>query len=431
MGDVGGLLDHFFRHQYGRCVARLVRALGPGQLDLAETAVQEALARALKVWPTRGIPQDPVAWILCVARNFALDVYRRDSRAQIALEHPQQRAALEELQSWSPTTEVYFEGELADDHLSMIFMCCHPALSRQARVTLTLKVVSGFGVEEIARVFLTTKTTVAQRIVRARRHLRSLDNLALHIPQPDALVERLDSVIDVLYLMFNEGYSCHDTREVVRRDIADEALRLTCMLARHPACAQPRIHARAALMYFQSSRLNARVNAKGELLPLEEQDRGLWDQNRVRCGLRHLVHSAQREVVTELHTLAGIAACHATASSTQTTDWARLGKLYDELVCINGTFVHQLGRAVIHARLYGPERGLALVETLAKRHTHHDFHRIAAVRADCLRRMGRSAQAREPYLKAAQRAPSESERRFLQACAARMQPNIKVTQTPT
>src|SRR5215203_1725825 len=270
--NVPQVVDHLFRHQAGQVVSTLTRILGPEHLDLAEDVVQETLIKALKVWPYQGIPDNPAAWIMRVAKNGALDALRRE---RTLLDKQDEIARLSE---YSPVQEdnIDLDGDTAlwDDQLGMMFMCCHPSLSRPARVALTLKTLGGFGVPEIARAFLAEETTIAQRLVRAKRTLREM-RIPFEVPEPERLPERLDSVLEVLYLLFNEGYSAHSGAELVRQDLCAEAIRLTSLLVQHPAGDVPRVHALLALMLMQVSRLPARTDDAGNILLLREQDRSL------------------------------------------------------------------------------------------------------------------------------------------------------------
>jgi len=399
------LLDHFFRHQYGAVLASLTRMLGPQHFDLAEEAVQEAQLRALRSWPLRGQPDKPGAWLLRTARNHAIDVLRRVQRQQQGVPELSRDDDLASL----------LDNQL-DDQLRMIFGCCQPALSRPDRVALTLQVVGGFHAREIARAFLRPEPALAQRLVRAKRRLREAE-VSFELPGDEGLAERLDPVLDVLYLMFNEGYTCHDGDSLLRREIADEAIRLTTMLLDHPVGQQPHVHALLALMLFQSSRLGARLTDDGRLLPLEQQDRTRWEQPRIIRGLQQLKQAASGEALTEYHLLAGIAAAHATASSYGETDWPRILTMYDELVARNRSFILALNRTVALSMVEGPQAALNLLERLDRENPTEGDYLFEAARADFLRRLDRQAEAREAYRHAATLAPTAPERRYLEARA--------------
>ena len=411
-GQTDALLDHFFRRHYGTLVARLTRILG--RLDLAEVAAQEAQLKALRIWPLRGVPDDPGAWLLRVARNHALDVCRRERRFEVIVSEVSEGRS-EALESPS---EARFEGELSDDTLSLMFLCAHPRLSRASRVALMLKIVGGFGSEEIARTFFVPTETIARRLRRARESLREV-SATLSLPPPERLAPRLDSVLDALYLIFNQGYTPSDTDAVLRLDTVDEALRLTQLLARHPlGQGVPHVHALCALMCLQSSRLEARICDAGHLLPLDAQDRTRWDRGRIMLGLQHLAQAAAGEQLSEYHLQAGIAACHATAPGSNATDWLRIVSLYEDLVALNDTPLNHLGHAIAVGMAHGAGAGLRALDALPAGLEHH--HLYVAARADSLRRLGRHVDAGRAYADAAQLAPTRVETEFLEHQAVRV-----------
>jgi RNA polymerase sigma factor (sigma-70 family) len=405
---VPSLVDHLFRHQAGQLVATLTRIFGPQQIDLAEDVVQETLLKALRQWPYRGIPDNPGAWIMRVARNHALDILRRERALRGKHEQIAALAALDD----SATSDETLDCELRDDMLHMMFTCCHPAIGREARVALTLKTLGGFGVPELARAFLTQETTIAQRLVRAKRTIRA-QRIPFAVPDAAELPARLGSVLDVLYLLFNEGYSAHAGEDLVRHDLCAEAIRLTSLLASHPAGDQPPVHALLALMLLQAARLPARTNASGDLLLLEEQDRSLWDRRLIAQGLRALDRSARGDELTDYHVQAGIAACHAVAPSYAATDWPRILAGYNQLAALSASPVVVLNRAVALAMVAGPCAGLdalGQIKALPGMASYHLFH---ATHAELLRRTGDIAGALASYRRALDHAATEPERRFL------------------
>lgn len=412
LAEPNALVEHFFRHQQGRLIATLTRALGPAALDLAEESVQEALLKALRVWPFQGVPRNPGGWLLVSARNHALDAVRRETRWR-GLEP---RFLLELEAPRSDHEPSPHPDEIEDDVLRMIFVCCHPEIPRGDRVALTLKTVSGFSTAEIARAFLLPEATLAQRIVRAKRRIRERA-LAFRIPEPEELPVRLSGPLDVLYLLFNAGYSSPGGEAAVRRDLMEEAIRLARLLCGHPHTQAPELHALLALLLLQSSRLPARLTASGALVPLADQDRARWNAGRIDEGLLYLSLAARGGVASEFHLLAGIASCHAVATSLASTDWPRIVELYDELLRLHGSFVHQLNRAVAVSMVDGPLAALALLEPLERRQRLRDYYLLPAARADCLRRLGRFAESISEYERAAALAPHDPERRFLRAQA--------------
>src|ERR1700726_1041044 len=359
---VGELVDHLFRHSAGQMVATLTRMLGPQNLSLAEEVVQDALVRAIETWPHRGVPENPRGWLMQVARNRALDCLRRDaSRARktdvLTAEPANAPAPMAPMTLTTPANPLDPEASGADDTLVMILMCCHPALAREAQVALTLKTVGGFSVDEIARAFLLRPATVAQRLVRAKRLLRER-RIAFELPAR-GLGARIDSALETMYLMFNEGYAATAGDDLVRSDLCGEAVRLATILADHPATSLPKVHALLALMLFQASRLPARCDAEGALVLLADQERRRWDRALIGRALGHLERCAAGERATAYHLEAGIAACHAMAPSYAATDWAQILALYDDRLALAPSPVVVLNRAVALSMVQGPRGGIA------------------------------------------------------------------------
>jgi RNA polymerase sigma-70 factor (ECF subfamily) len=401
---VSGLVEHLFRHEAGRLVAVLGRRLGAAHFDLAEEAVQDALVLALRQWPFAGVPENPAAWLARTARHRALDRLRR--RAAFA-------KATDRLSDLVPRVAAMPEpDEQLDDQLAMIFACCHPALPEDGRVALTLKVVCGFSTAEIARAFLAEESAIAQRLVRAKRLLRD-SGAAIVVPPSSEIAGRLDSVLQVLYLLFNEGYAAHQGDDLVRHDLCAEALRLGLLLTDRSDTAHPKTHALVALLSFQASRLPARVDGAGELLRLADQDRTLWDRRFVFAGLRHLDRSAAGDEMTPYHLEAGIAALHAQAESDAATDWKQILWLYDRLGQVRPSPIVALNRAVAVGRVHGPKNGLLELANLDSE--LESYYLLHAVRADLLRQLGRKNDAIASYRFALDCPCSEPERRFLLA----------------
>ena len=404
-GAVGGLVEHLFRHSAGRMVAVLARRLGAERLDLAEEAVQEALLRALATWPFRGIPDNPRGWLFQVARNCALDLIRRDGVLQAKL------ASFGG--GWPDEAERGAGGGVDDDELAMILMCCHPTLPRPARVALTLKTVGGFSVEEIAAAFLARPATIAQRLVRAKRRLRR-ERIGLDIPPADVLPLRLESVLDVLYLLFNEGYAAHGGSNVVRAELCGEAIRLARLVAAHLPTDRPAVRALLALMLLHASRLPARTDDAGDVCLLADQDRGRWDQNAVAEGLRHLEHAAEGDTVTVYHLEAGIAACHAVAPDEASADWTYVLRLYDDLLALKPSPVVALNRAIALAMVEGPAAGIRALESLSGNRVLARYHLLPAALGALWWRAGSPTTAARHFRAALARPCSSPERRFLQ-----------------
>lgn len=400
--SVPGLVEHLFRREAGKLLAGLGRRLGPAHLDLAEDAVQDTFVLALRQWPFAGVPPNPAAWLTQTAHHRALDRLRRRAAFDRA-RHNLAGLVPAVIRNVEPEEQI-------DDQLAMMFACCDPALPQESRIALTLKVVCGFSTSEIARAFLAEEPTIAQRLVRAKRLLRETTQTIV-VPPPSELPLRLDSVLHVVYLLFNEGYSAHQGDEIVRLDLCEEALRLGFLLADWPATALPKTQALAALMCFQASRLPARQGGAGELLRLADQDRSLWDRRFVFAGLRRIERAACGDEMTAYHIEAGIAAIHAQADSDETTDWPRILALYDRLLGCSPTPVVALNRAVAVTRVHGPAAGLAELEGLrASLDGYYLFHSVCA---DCHRANGNQDAAAAAYRAALACSCSDPERRYL------------------
>jgi RNA polymerase sigma-70 factor (ECF subfamily) len=389
-------------------VAHLTRLLGPAQLELAEETVQEAMLRALQTWPYQGVPANAAAWLFRVAHNIAIDAVRHrrmlgDKTDAIVAELTQSASA--------PPDDPDLEVQLRDDELRMIFMCCHPEIPNDARVALSLKTVGGFGVREIARAFLAEDSAIAQRLVRAKRQIRDR-RLTLDMPHGSELAGRLDSVLEVIYFMFNEGYAAHAGEDLIRQDLCMEALRLGRLVAAS-SIAEPRVDALVALMALDAARLPARVDESGDLILLESQDRSRWDQQLIALGFHHFDRSIAGEHVSEYHVQAAIAATHARASDPQSRDWPLVLELYDQLFALNASPVVALNRAVAVARVRGPAEALAAIEPLAHDPKLHGYYLLLAVRGHLLLELQRPDEAADCFQAALECPCSEPERRFL------------------
>lgn len=402
-------IDHLFRREGGRIVAHLTRYLGTSNLDLAENLFQEALTKAVQNWPLNGIPENPGAWVMQVSKNLAID----HIRSQKFLVDNNDKLDLTELPDPRSSDAATFENEIQDDLLKLIFVCCHPLLSKEAQAALTLKTVCSFSVVEIAKAFLSNEETIFQRIVRAKKKIAE-SQLKYEVPSPRELRDRLSSVLEVLYLLFNEGYSATLGTSTIRNELCEEAIQKTQILAQHPLCNSPEVHALLALMYFQSSRFNSRLDSNGELLLLDEQDRSLWDQQRIHMGAMHLEMSAAGSELTEYHLQAGIAFCHATAASFEATDWTRILNYYDLLLEKNPTPIVVLNRAVAIAMVLGPEVGLEEAETLSKSDLLKKYYLLPATKAELYRRLGDMPRARALYQEALTLVGTEPERRLIE-----------------
>ncbi len=418
------LLESLYRVESGRILATLIRLLG--DFDLAEEAMHEAFAAALSLWPSSGVPGNPRPWLISTARFKAIDTLRRRARFD---------ASQDELVRYIETHSISTEGSrdddfLEDDRLRLIFTCCHPSLAPEARVALTLREVCGLTTEEIAKAFLTTPRTLAQRIVRAKAKIRE-ERIPYEVPTPQELPERLDAVLQVIYLVFNEGYSAASGAEVTRAELTGEAIRLGRLLMElhltelHLAKQRPEpemmgseIMGLLALMLLQESRRAARTSPTGELILLENQDRALWNKEQIAEGvalLEKALKSQQKSRRFGAYTLqAAIAAVHAEAESVAATDWLQIVALYDQLIRIQPSPVVQLNRAVAIAMRDGPEAGLAHIDAVLEDGELANYYLAHSARADMYRRLGRTAEARASYEKALALTQQEPERQFLQ-----------------
>lgn len=361
---ISQLTEHLFRHEAGKLVSVLTNLFGLQHLQLAEDVVQEALVRALKTWPFYGVPKNPAAWLTQTAKNLALDVIRRQQRFT---EKQSDVVAWMEQSGGSVDEEpAGFQTEIQDSTLRLMFACFHPELPGEAQIALALKTLCGFSPADIGKAFLTTEAAVAKRLTRARQRIAELQ-IPFAIPAGPDLSERLDGVLHTLYLFFNEGYKASSGDSLTRADLCRESIRLTSILAAHPAGNVPRTHALLSLMLFNASRLSARMDEEGNLVPLSDQDRSRWDRQMIAQGLMHLAQSATGGEAGVYHFEAGIAACHATAANEDATDWTRILQLYDQLVAIDASPVLALNRAVALANVRGPEAGIDTVATIHSR----------------------------------------------------------------
>jgi RNA polymerase sigma factor (sigma-70 family) len=403
--EVHTLVDHMFRHHAASILSALSHRLGLENLDLAEEVVQDAMLQALRLWPYHGIPDDPRAWLARVAHNKALDLIRRKGVFRRKQRELGASAVAE-------ADLAHLDEPLGDEQLAMIFACNHPVLSPEGRVALTLNAACGFSVPEIARAFLASEATIAQRLVRAKRLIRDQE-IALALPPPEQLPSRLDSVLQVIYLLFNEGYSAHSGDALIRHDLCGEAIWLADRLTCRPQTAMPRCHALLALMLIQASRLPARQDDAGDLVLLPDQDRSRWDSRLIHLGLRHLDLASEGDDLTVYHLQAGIAAVHAVAPDDATTDWPRLLSLYDMLMMIAPSPIVSLNRAVALAMVEGPAAGLAALEEIADARALEGYFLLPATRADLLLKLGRPTEAEEAYRLALGSTCTEPQRRFL------------------
>jgi RNA polymerase sigma-70 factor (ECF subfamily) len=412
VSEVSQLAERLFREEAGKLIATLTRLFGVGHLQLAEDVVQEALAKALRLWPFYGVPQNPAAWLTQTAKNLALDVLRREKT--FAGKEAAIVAWIEQSTSGPARDEAGFdENEIRDDRLRMLFVCCHPHLPQEAQVALALKTLCGFDTMEISKAFLTTEASIAKRLTRAKQRLRD-DGIPFEIPTGANLAARLQAVLQTLYLLFNEGYKASGGERLVREELCFEAIRLMTFLVEHAAGNQPSANALLALMLFSAARLGTRCDAEGNLLRLDEQDRSHWDQAMIVRGMEHLTRSAAGDALSEYHLQAGIAACHCAARDASSTDWPQILALYDRLVEIDGSPVVALNRAIAVANVSGPAAGMAAVEGIGQREKLESYHLLYAVLGDFEFRLGRKLAAAGHFRRALELADTKSEQAFLE-----------------
>ena len=398
-------IEALYRSESGRILATLVRLLG--DLDLAEEAMHEAFATALETWPRSGAPDNPRPWLISTARFKAIDVIRRRARFDGA----QQDLARHIEAAAASAHESPQDDEIEDDRLRLIFTCCHPLLPPEAQLALTLREVCGLTTEEIARAFLVTPATLAQRIVRAKTKIRETP-IPYEVPAPAELPERLDAVLQVIYLVFNEGYSAAAGTEITRAELTGEAIRLGRLLTELQP--EPEVLGLLALMLLQESRRAARTSATGELILLENQDRSLWNREQIAEGVALLEQALHSRRFGSYTLQAAIAAVHAEAESAAATDWRQIVALYNQLVRIQPSPVVHLNRAVAIAMRDGPEAGLAHIDAVLEHGELANYYLAHSARADMCRRLGRTDEARASYEKALALTQQEPERKFLQ-----------------
>jgi len=403
--DAAAAVDAVYRSDWGRIVATLIRLVG--DFEIAEDSAQEAFTAAVEQWRTTGVPEFPRAWIIQTARHKAIDRIRRRTRSAEALD--------EHGASWfNRTVEEpdYDSSEIPDDRLRLIFTCCHPAIALDSQVALTLRTLGGLGTDEIARAFLVPAPTMAQRLVRAKRKIRDA-GIPYAVPDTNDMPARLDAVLTVIYLIFNEGYAPTRGTPLVRTDLSAEAIRLGRLVRALIAPPPPEATALVALMLLHDSRRDARSDERGDLVVLEEQDRGKWDRQQIAEALP-LVEEALRGGPGAFALQAAIAALHCQAAHADETDWPQIVRLYNRLERLQPSPIVSLNRAVAIAMVDGPRAALTLVAALADAGDLDGYHLLHAARADLLRRLGASSEAAASYTRALALVTNDSERRFLE-----------------
>jgi RNA polymerase sigma-70 factor (ECF subfamily) len=397
-------LEEIYKSESRRVLATLIRLLG--DFDLAEDALQDAFAAAMEQWPRDGMPSNPRAWLVSTGRFKAIDILRKRARFDASL-----KSFAENLPTVNEDAGISFDETLEDDRLRLIFTCCHPALPADARVALTLREVCGLTTEQIARAFLASAPTVAQRIVRAKAKIRDA-KIPYQVPSREDLPDRLDTVLHVVYLVFNEGYYASSGESLTRADLSEEAIRLGRLLLE--LLPEPEVIGLLALMLLHESRRTARTSADGDVILLSDQDRSLWNRNLISEGLSLVERALMTRRFGPFTLQASIAAVHAEASNSDATDWAQIVALYDLLLRMERSPVIELNRAVAVAMRDGPAAGLTIIDAILARGDLTDYHLAHSARAELCRRLGRTEEARASFQQALSLARQEPERRFLE-----------------
>jgi RNA polymerase sigma factor (sigma-70 family) len=378
--QINELVDHFFRHESGKMVAVLTKIFGAENLDLAEDVVQDSLAEAIEQWQYKGVPDNPSAWLFRVAKNKALNIINREK-----YKRQYSKEAAHFLQSeWTAEpalNHLFSEAEIQDDQLRMIFTCCHPAISPDSQIAIALKTLCGFSIPEIAKAFLTNEENINKRLVRARQTIRDA-KIPFEIPTGNDLEKRLHTVLETIYLLFNEGYSASKGNDIIRYELCEEAIRLTQMLVNDKTIQHKEtVHALSALMFINASRFKARQDSEGNLLTMAEQDRSLWDKQMLGIGLGHLSEATKNESISIYHILAAISAQYSIAPDYQSTDWKNILSLYDSLMMVDNSPVILLNRAIAVSKVDGAKQALAELEKIkhyAAFKTYHSFYSTEA-----------------------------------------------------
>ncbi|GAB3325527.1 sigma-70 family RNA polymerase sigma factor [Larkinella ripae] len=405
------LVAHLFRHEAGRIVTVLAKMLGFDRIELAEDIVQDTMVQALRSWPFQGIPENPSAWLYRVAKNKALDVVRREKLFRtISGEWVLENEAEERVDRY------FWEDEINDSQLRMLFACCHPSLPFESQVAMCLKILCGLSSREIAQAFLTTEETIAKRIYRAKEKIRAHE-IRLEVPSGAQLPARLSAVLKTVYLLFNEGYNSSHPDLLIRQDLCEEAMRLGRLLTQNPKTTAPSAYALLALMCFQVARFDARTDETGAIILLKDQDRRRWNQPLVEQGKQQLIRSADGDNLTEYHLEAVIAWQHCRAASYETTDWASILRYYDLLLERKPTAVVALNRAVALAEVEGPTEALLAVLQLKGLETSQYYH---ALLGDLYARLHQTDRARQHYIRAMQLTSSGAEKELLQKKSDRL-----------
>lgn len=403
---INNSIEHLFRHEYGKIVAALTSTFSSHQIDLIEDSVQEALLKAMKLWGFGDLPDNPSAWLYRVASNHLIDNLRR-AKKTVEYDFPEDFFIDE-----NTINDSSILSGIKDEQLKMIFACCHPSLNETEQIILSLKLLGGLSIKEIASALLKKDEAVKKAITRAKDKFKN-EIGKLEIPAQNELNKRLNSVLKVIYLLFNEGYKATEGETLVKKDICLEAIRLTEILTKNEACNRPQVNALLALMYFNSARFDARINEAGELVTLEKQNRNLWDKRQINAGIYYLDKSSTGMELTEYHIEAGIASLYSTAESFEKTDWGTILNLYNLLMKINPSPIILLNRLVVFEKIHGPKKALEEMKNIEQEKSIFNNHLYYSIKADFVKSTERSAYAKELLLKAIELSTNTIETNFL------------------
>jgi RNA polymerase sigma factor (sigma-70 family) len=417
------LIDHLFRHESGKLVSILTRIFGTENLDLAEDVVQDSLIEGIKQWTYKGIPDNPSAWLFKVAKNKALNILNREKyKRQYSSDFA--HFLQSEWTTEAALDHLFSEQEIKDDQLRMIFTCCHPAISPDSQIALALKTLCGFSISEIAKAFLTTEENIKKRLVRARHKIRD-DQIPFEVPRGQDLEKRLQTVLETIYLLFNEGYSASTGKDLIRFEVCEEAIRLTEMIAMHSAIHyKSNVYALLALMQLNASRFKARQDANGNIITLENQDRSLWNYQLMGKGFSNLDKSTSEKKVSIYHILASISACHCSATNYKATDWKSILALYDRLIQIDNSPIVFLNRAVALSKVSGAEKAIAELEQIRNSAALKNYHLFYSTKAEFHIELNQFSNAIKAIETAIELAPLQNEKALLQKKLAFCRENI-------
>ena len=407
--NVHQLVGHLFRHESGKMAAVLTRIVGIQNLDLAQDLVQDTLLKAINTWKIKGIPENPSAWLYTVAKRKAIDAIRQ-KKIHHEIESDLARAFQSEWTMTPTVKHLFFDHEIEDSQLRMMFACCHPAIPYEPQIALTLKTLCGLSISEIAHSFLTNDETITKRLYRAKEKIRE-EKIELEIPSAATLTSRLETVLHSLYLLFTEGYNSSHPDQLIRHDLCEEAMRLCLLLTRKPLTDLPNTRALMALMCFQASRADARLNSSGSIILLKHQDRKLWNRPLIEKGNEYLNTSANGETLSEYHLEAAIASCHAQATSFETTDWKRILNLYEILSSIKSDPIVEMNQAIVLGLAESPSRGLEKMKSIEGLEHNSIYH---AALGDFYHQTNKFKEAKFEYEQAIGLTKSKSEIELLQ-----------------